>query len=87
MDKTSKFSQKRQMKCKEARALFPDYVDGELKKQIRASLKEHLMSCLDCRSAFHLFQMNLMILRNLKTLNPPRDYISAAGRSKTPRRP
>jgi predicted anti-sigma-YlaC factor YlaD len=75
------------MNCKEARALFSVYVDGELKKQIQTSLKEHLMNCPGCQSEFHIFQMNLKILRKLKTLNPPRDYASSAGRAKRPRRP
>ena len=75
------------MHCKEARTLFPDSVDGELKKQIQAFLKEHLMNCPGCQSEFHIFQMNLKILRKLKTLEPPRDFISAVGRAKAPKRP
>jgi len=74
------------MNCKEVRTLFPGYVDGEMKKQIQASLKEHLMNCPGCQSAFHFFQMNLKILRKLKTLDPPRDYISAVGRARAPKR-
>lgn len=75
------------MNCKEARTFFPGYVDGELKKQIHASLKEHLMNCQRCQSKFHVFQMTLKILSKLKTLNPPRDYISTVGRARDPKRP
>lgn len=69
------------MYCKKVRTLFPDYVDGELNNQIQASLKEHLISCPGCQSEFHIFKMNLKILRKLKTLDPPRDYISAVERA------
>jgi predicted anti-sigma-YlaC factor YlaD len=75
------------MNCKEARTLFPGYVDGELKKQIQASLKEHLISCPSCHAEFKVFRMNLKILRKLKTLDPPRDYSSAVGRARDPKRP
>jgi predicted anti-sigma-YlaC factor YlaD len=66
------------MDCKEAQTLFSEYVDRELKKQILASLKEHLMDCPSCQAEYQIFQMNLKILRKLKTLDPPRDYISFA---------
>jgi len=74
------------MNCQEARGLFSEYVDRELKKQARASLKEHLMGCSGCQAEYQAFHMNLKILRKLKTQNPPRDYISVVAKAKAAKR-
>jgi len=37
------------MKCEDAQALLPDYVEGELDDTLRETLREHLSACPDCQ--------------------------------------
>jgi predicted anti-sigma-YlaC factor YlaD len=70
------------MNCKEARALFSEYYDRELNEEVRHAVNEHLSDCLECRAEYKNFRKSIKILRKLKTLDVPQNYLKKPKKSK-----
>jgi predicted anti-sigma-YlaC factor YlaD len=63
------------MNCKEARALFSEFYDEELNQEISEVVKEHLAECAECKLEYRNFKKGLKILKKLKVLEAPRNYV------------
>ncbi len=59
------------MKCKKARALFFDYIDGKLIKEEEKELKAHLKECKKCRYDYEAVKDFYLKLNFESTLEPP----------------
>ena len=68
------------MNCKEARALFSEFYDRELNQEICEAVKEHLTECQECKEEYKNFRKSLNILRKLKVLEAPRNYMEITQR-------
>jgi predicted anti-sigma-YlaC factor YlaD len=68
------------MNCREARALFSEFYDRELNQEICDAVKGHLAECLDCKKEYKNFKKGLKILRKLKVLEAPRNYMEITQR-------
>ena len=68
------------MNCKEARALFSEFYDRELNQEICEAVKEHLTECQECKEEYKNFRKSLKILRKLKVLEAPRNYMEITQR-------
>jgi len=68
------------MNCKETRALFSDFYDRDLNQEICETVKEHLTECQECKEEYKNFKKGLKILRKLKVLESPRNYMEITQR-------
>jgi len=64
------------MNCRETRALFSEFYDGELNQEIAQAVKGHLAECQECREEFKNLKKSLKILKKLKILEAPRNYVN-----------
>jgi predicted anti-sigma-YlaC factor YlaD len=64
------------MNCTEAKALFSEFYDGELNQEITQAVKEHLADCQECKEEYKNLKKSLKILKKLKILEVPRNYVS-----------
>ncbi|AIQ65686.1 Anti-sigma-W factor RsiW [compost metagenome] len=53
------------MECKLAVSMMHDYLDDDLPQQQQRDLKEHLLSCTDCRAKFKELEQTDMLLFSL----------------------
>ncbi|HEY2491717.1 MAG TPA: zf-HC2 domain-containing protein [Paenibacillus sp.] len=58
------------MECKLAVSLMHDYLDDDLSKEQRLMLKEHMLTCPDCRMQFKELEQMDMILYSLHYSTP-----------------
>jgi len=63
------------MNCKEAKALFSEFYDRELNQEICDAVKGHLAGCQECREEYKNFRKGLKILKKLRMLEAPRNYM------------
>jgi predicted anti-sigma-YlaC factor YlaD len=68
------------MNCKEARALFSEFYDRELNQEICDAVKEHLAECQECKEEYKNFRKGLKILKKLRVLEAPRNYMEKTQR-------
>jgi len=64
------------MNCEETRLLFSDFYDRDLSEEIRALVRQHLVSCAECQDEYENFKKALKILKKFKTRDVPRDYMT-----------
>jgi predicted anti-sigma-YlaC factor YlaD len=64
------------MNCTEAKALFSEFYDGELNQEIAQAVKEHLADCQECKKEYKDLKKSLKLLKKLKILEAPRNYVS-----------
>ena len=60
------------MKCRKAKNAIVNYAD--LDEPQRERVEEHLKSCPDCLSEFHLHQKSLNLVKEIISFNRPEDY-------------
>lgn len=58
------------MECKLAVSMMHDYLDDDLPDQQQRELKEHLLSCPDCRQKFKELEQTDMLMFSLMHHNP-----------------
>ncbi|MBT2291472.1 zf-HC2 domain-containing protein [Paenibacillus albidus] len=58
------------MECKLAVSMMHDYLDDDLPKPQQRELKEHLLSCTDCRLKFKELEQTDMLMFSLMHQNP-----------------
>lgn len=58
------------MECKLAVSMMHDYLDDDLPNQQQRELKEHLLSCPDCRQKFKELEQTDMLMFSLMHHNP-----------------
>lgn len=58
------------MECKLAVSMMHDYLDDDLPDQQQRELKEHLLSCPDCRAKFKELEQTDMLMFSLMHQNP-----------------
>ncbi|AJS61642.1 zf-HC2 domain-containing protein [Paenibacillus sp. IHBB 10380] len=58
------------MECKLAVSLMHDYLDDDLSKEQRLMLKEHMLTCPDCRMQFEELEQMDMLLYSLHYSTP-----------------
>jgi len=58
------------MECKLAVSMMHDYLDDDLPEQQQRELKEHLLSCPDCRAKFKELEQTDMLMFSLMHQNP-----------------
>lgn len=58
------------MECKLAVSLMHDYLDDDLSKEQRLMLKEHMLTCPDCRMQFKELEQTDMLLYSLHHSTP-----------------
>lgn len=58
------------MECKLAVSMMHDYLDDDLPEQQQRELKEHLLSCPDCRVKFKELEQTDMLMFSLMHQNP-----------------
>jgi len=63
------------MNCREAKALFSEFYDEELNQEIARAMKEHLADCQECKEEYEDLKKSLKILKKLRPLEAPRDYL------------
>jgi len=66
------------MNCQEVRLLFSEYYDRELNQEIESCLEKHLTSCQECKAEYKKFKKSLKILKRLRPLEAPRNYLEEA---------
>lgn len=59
----------RSMKCKEAIALFSEFFDYELGKEISSEVKKHMSTCKECKAKYEIFKKGVQLLKRLKPLD------------------
>jgi predicted anti-sigma-YlaC factor YlaD len=64
------------MNCRETRALFSEFYDGELNQEIAQAVKGHLVECQECKEEYKNLKKSLKILKKLKILEAPRNYVN-----------
>jgi anti-sigma factor RsiW len=62
------------MKCRQARAKIPTYMDHELDAASSRQLELHLNQCAECREALHDFQELDDMVRVLPRIEPGPDF-------------
>ncbi len=60
------------MKCKEVIALFSEFYDYELSKEISLDLKKHLSTCKECKTEYEIFKKGVYLIKRLKPLDTSR---------------
>jgi len=68
------------MNCKEAIALFSEFYDCELNQEICDAVKGHLAECQECKEEYKNFRKGLKILKKLRVLEAPRNYMEKTQR-------
>lgn len=58
------------MECKLVVSMMHDYLDDDLPEQQQRELKEHLLSCPDCRAKFKELEQTDMLMFSLMHQNP-----------------
>jgi Putative zinc-finger len=61
------------MKCQEAQRRLPGYLDGAMRAQDNAGLREHLDSCVDCRGHLERYRLLTSYLANMEPVAAPAD--------------
>ncbi|MFC0213747.1 zf-HC2 domain-containing protein [Paenibacillus chartarius] len=61
------------MNCKDAIPWMHEYLDGDLSGPEAAKLKEHLLTCRDCRAMFEQFERTEALVRSLTPVPVPGD--------------
>jgi hypothetical protein len=61
------------MNCKQAQRRLPGYLDGAIRAQDRAGLREHLDSCADCREHLERYCLLASRLANVEPVAVPAD--------------
>ena len=52
------------MKCEELVTYLSDYIDGDLREDLRADAQEHLATCPNCHVVLDTTQQMIVLLRN-----------------------
>ena len=61
------------MNCKQAQRRLPGYLDGAIRAQDHAGLREHLDSCADCRRHLERYRLLASRLANVEPVAVPAD--------------
>ena len=59
------------MNCKQAQRRLPGYLDGAIRAQDHAGLREHLHSCADCRQHLERYRLLASRLANVEPVAVP----------------
>lgn len=63
------------MKCKEVIALFSEFYDYELKREISSEVEKHLSICKGCKAEYEIFKKGVQLLKRLKPMDTSRSYL------------
>jgi anti-sigma factor RsiW len=55
---------------------FSAYLEGDLAPEEKASLEQHLATCIQCRTSLERFRRTLGGLNSLKRPQPPRSFLA-----------
>jgi len=63
------------MRCQEVKSLFSEFYDQELNEEILLAVEKHLSKCQECQEEYRIFKKSLIVLKRLKPLDIPRNYL------------
>ena len=62
------------MKCKNIKAMFSEYIDGELNAEKLDIFEKHLSSCPSCKEEFSRYRNTMKSLKKWKDIEPSPQY-------------
>lgn len=64
------------MQCRETKQLLPEYIQGELKRDVQTRVQSHLNACHGCREELRLMQETWRMLGEVDDIEPAPGYVS-----------
>lgn len=64
------------MKCQAIQKLLPLFLEGALERKEAESVNQHITACPACQKELHLYRQSWEMLKDLKDIEPSRDYMS-----------